>query len=227
MFQEMLENPGPIVAIGCSNGSWVSPAFVVLLSAVLHASRRHFESVTFTGLMVCRRLSTHCHSFITLTQSDESEWLIELVCRSWAWRHALSCSGSLGRCRGAKTSTTLWSTPNAALKWAGILSSANEFVWEWNGLCSQPTNGTTRTLLALHEYRGTTSNQGPWLVWASMQSNGIPFKWRPWEIFGTRRAPSRRHSWHFSYLANINCQAGPGQESEALIEFLHSGAQSQ
>ena len=73
MFQEMLENPGPIVAIGCSNGSWVSPAFVVLLSAVLHASRRHFdiESVTFTGLMVCRRLSTH--SFITLTQSDESE----------------------------------------------------------------------------------------------------------------------------------------------------------
>ena len=71
MFLEMLENPGAIIAIGCSNGSWVSPAFVVLLSAVLHASRRHFESVTFTGLMVCRRLSTH--SFITLTQSDESE----------------------------------------------------------------------------------------------------------------------------------------------------------
>ena len=54
MFLEMLENPGAIIAIGCSNGSWVSPAFVVLLSAVLHASRRHFESVTLIFVVRCQ-----------------------------------------------------------------------------------------------------------------------------------------------------------------------------
>ena len=66
MFLEMLENPGAIIAIGCSNGSWVSPAFVVLLSAVLHASRRHFESVTLIFVVVVNSVLTCLTVWLTL-----------------------------------------------------------------------------------------------------------------------------------------------------------------